>query len=329
MGRRSRSPIALFLLGACSGPQNSLDTAGAQASEVATLWWVMLALSVAVIILVTAFTLTALLRGSRDDDLERQDRRSRPIVVASAGATVAILLVVFFYSMVVSRSASALQTADALEVEIIGNQWWWDVMYVDSIPARSFRTANELHLPAGRSVRLRLTSRDVIHSFWAPNIHGKLDLIPGQENTLYVRADRPGVYRGQCAEFCGLQHAKMAFDVVVHEPAEFEEWLALQRQPAAPPANSITRFGQEVFLGTACATCHAVRGTMANAVVGPDLTHLASRMSLAAGSVPNTRGHLAGWLADPQGIKPGNHMPRVRLDSDALTALLAYLGTLR
>lgn len=323
-------PSLILVLCACSGQQSALDAAGAQAASVAGLWWTMLAVSSAIVLLVTAFVLTALFRKRRDDeDMERQDRSSGRVVVASAVLTVLILLGTFLYSMVVSRAAAALETDGAQEIRIVGQQWWWDITYTDSIPARSFRTANELHLPAGESVVLRLSSIDVIHSFWVPNLHGKLDLVPGRVNTLWIRAERPGRYRGQCAEFCGLQHAKMAFDVVVHEPEEFQRWKEQQQQPAAEPADSLTLRGREVFLGTACATCHTVRGTPAWAAAGPDLTHVASRLSLGAGSVPNTRGHLAGWIADPQGMKPGNRMPRVPLDAADMTALLAYLASLR
>ena len=329
-GRRLPIALTCVSLVACEGSQSMLDTAGAQATTIATLWWTMLAVSVAVVLAVTIFLFIAIFR-KRDEaeDRARTDRSSVRVVVMSTALTTAILLGTFLYSMVVSRSAAALAVPGAQEIHIVGHQWWWDVTYVDSVPARSFRTANEIHLPAGESVQLKLSSRDVIHSFWIPNLHGKLDLIPGRVNTLWIRAERPGVYRGQCAEFCGMQHAKMAFDVVVHEPADFERWKAEQLAPASDPTDSLAIRGREVFLGTACITCHTVRGTPASATAGPDLTHVASRLTLGAASTPNTPGHMAGWIADPQGIKPGNRMPRVPLDAPDLTALLAYMATLQ
>jgi cytochrome c oxidase subunit 2 len=189
-------------------------------------------------------------------------------------------------------------------------------------------TANEIHVPAGRPVRLRLSSADVIHSFWVPQLMPKTDLIPGQVNETWLTANRPGIYRGQCAEYCGLQHALMAFLVVADGPAAFDRWVALQRAPAAEPAGTLATRGRQVLERTSCATCHTVRGTSARGTAGPDLTHLASRQQLGAGAVPNTPGHLGGWIANSQTIKPGNLMPPQPLTSEELQALIAYLETL-
>jgi cytochrome c oxidase subunit 2 len=191
------------------------------------------------------------------------------------------------------------------------------------------QTANEIHVPVGRKVRLEVRSGDVIHSFWAPNLHGKLDLIPGYGGTTSFRADRPGVYHGRCAEFCGLQHARMDFLVIADPPERFAAWYEQQLRAAPAPADSVQQKGQQVFLSRQCAMCHAIRGTPANSRVGPDLTHLASRRTLAAGTLPNTRGHLAGWVLDPQKIKPGAKMPPNQLASDELHALLSYLQSLK
>jgi cytochrome c oxidase subunit 2 len=203
------------------------------------------------------------------------------------------------------------------------------VRYQDPAPSRSFSTANEIHIPVGRPVELTLRSIDVIHSFWVPNLHGKKDLIPGQVNTLLLQADRAGVFRGQCAEFCGLQHANMALHVVAEPQEQFAKWQAQQRRPAPEPANDAQRRGREVFMASSCVLCHKIGGTMAGGVTGPDLTHVASRLSLAAGTLPNTRGHLAGWIVDPQMHKPGNNMPPNLLSPGDLQALLSYLDTLR
>jgi cytochrome c oxidase subunit II len=203
------------------------------------------------------------------------------------------------------------------------------VEYRDVVAQRGATTANEIHVPVGRMVVLELRSTDVIHSFWPISLGAKRDQIPGKENSLWLRADRPGVYRGQCAEFCGHQHAKMAFLVVAERPDSFERWLATQRDTAATPADSLTRRGQEVFLGSSCVMCHAIAGTPAGSRIGPDLTHLAGRRTIAAGTLPNTRGNLAGWIVDPQTIKPGAKMPPNLLPPADLQALLAYLETLR
>ena len=316
------------LLSACAGQQSVLDPAGAQARTIEQLWWVLLAVSCVVFVAVVgalAFALWPRRRGTA----ESVDVVSVRWVSGATGATLVILIGLFVASMWASQRATALTSAEDFFVDVGGHQWWWDVRYLyPESPSLSARTANEIHLPAGRAVRMRLRSRDVIHSLWLPNIHGKMDLIPGRENHIVVKAERPGVYRGQCAEFCGMQHAKMAFTVVVHPPEEFDAWLARQRRPADAPANPLAVRGREVFLGSGCAACHTVRGTGAHAFAGPDLTHVASRRTLAAGIVPNVRGHLAGWLSDPQSLKPGNHMPRIPLSPLDLHALTAYLETL-
>jgi cytochrome c oxidase subunit 2 len=237
----------------------------------------------------------------------------------------AVVLTLTYALTLATMRAQASQPAQGVVIEIIGRQWWWEVRY----PAAEVVTANEIHIPAGQPVTLQLTSADVIHSFWVPELNGKLDLNPRQTNTLILQADQPGEYRGQCAEFCGIQHAKMALLVIAHEPAEFEAWLSAQQQDAPAPADEATEFGQQVLLGSACVYCHTIRGTNASGVLGPDLTHLASRRTLAAATIPNTRGHLAGWIIDPQGIKPGNKMPPTDLGADELQALLAYLESLR
>jgi cytochrome c oxidase subunit II len=184
-------------------------------------------------------------------------------------------------------------------------------------------------VPVGKTVLLRLRADDVIHSFWVPNLAGKKDLIPGREATLRLKADKEGVFRGQCAEFCGLQHAKMAFLVIAEPPEKYEAWAAAQRNPAHEPRSAQEKRGRELFVTGRCAMCHAIQGTAANARRAPDLTHLSSRKTLAAGMLPNTLGHLAGWILDPQGIKPGVNMPANPMPADDLYALLAYLGTLK
>jgi cytochrome c oxidase subunit 2 len=227
------------------------------------------------------------------------------------------------------RRLAATPPAEALQLRVTGHQWWWEVEYRDSVPNNWATTANEIHVPVGRPVVIELRSTDVIHSFWVPNLGVKRDMIPGDETSIWFQADSAGVYRGLCAEFCGYQHAKMAFEVVAEPPERFAAWLARQRDTASTPTDSIAARGQEVFLASTCVMCHAIGGTPAGSRVGPNLTHLASRRTIGAGSLPNTRGNLAGWIVDPQGIKPGARMPPNAIEPDDLQALLVYLERLQ
>jgi cytochrome c oxidase subunit II len=314
---------------------NALEPVGEQAALLARHWWLMLVLGVVVFVAVCVVAALAVWharrRGAVDDAGEetRRERRSTTFIWAGTGVTIAILLVVFADSLYASRNASKLRKADATVIEVEGLQWWWRIRHLDADASRIIETANELHLPVGAVVRLRLISNDVIHSLWIPRIHGKLDLIPGRVNELSIRATEVGTYRGVCAEFCGLQHARMGFSVVVHEPDDYERWLAAQRLPAQAAIDSLRREGERVFAERDCATCHRVRGTQAQGGVGPDLTHFGSRLTIAAGTAPNTRGHLAGWIADPQAMKPGTRMPRVELSPAELLVLVGWLESLK
>ena len=214
----------------------------------------------------------------------------------------------------------------ALTVDVIGHRWWWEVRY----PSRGIVTANDVHVPVGQPVRIVLTSVDVNHSFWVPQLTCKTDLIPGVTNSMWIQADHAGTFRGQCAEYCGVQHAQMIFYVVADPPATFQQWLATQAAPAAAqPVGSALAQGQQVFETAPCASCHTIRGTTARGTLGPDLTHFGSRVSVGAGARPNTTGNLAGWIIDSQGIKPGNLMPPMQLSPQDLQALIAYLESLK
>jgi cytochrome c oxidase subunit 2 len=261
-----------------------------------------------------------------------QSLHHRPLLQALSGwvgLTVGGLLILAVGSFVVDRQLALAEAGDALEIKISANQWWWKVEYEDPVAARRIVTANELHLPLGRPARITLEAGDVIHSFWVPSLGGKQDLIPGRTNHLTLTPRRTGLFRGQCAEFCGLQHANMALDVTVESPAQFAAWAQAQRQPALAPSDRQTILGRDVFVGAACGRCHQIGGQAAMGQTGPDLTHLASRRSLAAGSRPYSRGALAGWIADPHGLKPGNHMPYVATSPDELNALVDYLDSLK
>jgi cytochrome c oxidase subunit 2 len=278
-----------------------------------------------------AFVTAALLRGMRSVRTEAptSERRLAHAVGGAVALTTIILIGLLIASVWTGRSVASLHASSALTVEVTGHQWWWEVAYDDAVPSRRVTTANEIHVPIGRSVVLKVTSRDVIHSFWAPNLQGKRDLIPGYITAIWLQADRPGVFRGQCAEFCGLQHAHMAFDIAAESEADFERWLAAMRQPPAPPQSAAARRGRDVFMSSRCAGCHTIQGSDAHGQAAPDLTHLATRATIGAGTLPNTPDHLRAWVRDSQASKPGNQMPPNPLSDDDLQALLAYLETLR
>jgi cytochrome c oxidase subunit 2 len=227
------------------------------------------------------------------------------------------------------RALARLPLADAVNIELTAHQWWWEAKYGDVQPSRVFSTANELHIPVGRPVVMTLLADDVIHSFWVPNLHGKKDLIPGHTSLVSFRADQAGTYRGQCAEFCGYQHANMALEIIAEPPEQYERWLQQQRQSASPPAEPQLRRGYEVFVRTTCAMCHAVVGSEANGQRAPDLTHLASRRTIASGMLANNAGNLAAWVLNAPQLKPGVNMPPNPLPPDDLRALLAYLASLK
>ncbi|HEX2824836.1 MAG TPA: cytochrome c oxidase subunit II [Burkholderiales bacterium] len=232
-----------------------------------------------------------------------------------------VLGVLLVYALRVGEALS-MDVDCSVTVRIVAKRWWWEVRYVQ--PTGDVVSANELHLPANRRVKLLLETSDVIHSFWVPSLAGKVDMIPGRVNHLVVEASRPGVYRGQCAEYCGAQHALMALSVIVHDNADFERWLEKESRPAIADEE-----GARQFAMSGCAQCHTVRGTQAAGRDGPDLTHVASRATLAAGTLPMSRGALAGWIADSQGIKPGNLMPPTRTTPQALHALTEYVESLK
>jgi cytochrome c oxidase subunit 2 len=214
-------------------------------------------------------------------------------------------------------------------VEITGHQWWWEVNYVGNDgPSRNFTTANEIHIPTGQPVEVKLKTADVIHSFWVPALTGKTDLIPGQTNDSWMEADHPGTYRGQCTEYCGQQHAHMAFAVIADPPDQFKAWWNHQLETASAADPKPITDGENAFIAK-CGICHSVRGTRAGGVVGPDLSHLMQRRTIAANTIPNTPGYLSAWIADPQHIKPGNFMPRLDISAADLTRIRNYLATLQ
>jgi len=308
--------------------QSILHPAGVQAAHVSHLWWVMFWVCATVWCAVAVAAAAAIARGRRSASRASDTQLGRSVAVAG-GISVIALIALLFQSVVTGRALDSLRTPEALRIQVTGNQWWWDVQYVTANPSLRVTTANEIHVPVGRAVRFDLLSTDVIHSLWIPNLQGKIDLVPGRLNELWLRADTAGVYRGQGAEDCGLQHAKMALVVVAEPPDDFERWLAGNRAPAPAPVTPEQQRGKDVVERGPCAMCHNIAGTPAGGRMGPDLTHIASRSTIGAGTLPNTRGHLAGWIADPQSRKPGNRMPAPGLSGDELQAVLAYLETLK
>jgi cytochrome c oxidase subunit 2 len=315
---------------ACEGTQSMFNPDGPAARSIAHLGWMLIAVCLAVYVAVVAVLLSALLRRRRPgDDQPEAEGRQRRVVAAAVGFTVIVLVSFTAASAVVGRGLTSPTETNTLTIDVVGHQWWWDFQYHGSSPSDLITVPNELHIPVGVPVVLSTQSRDVIHSFWVPNLHGKRDLIPGETTQIWIQADEAGHYRGQCAEYCGHQHARMAL-LVVAEPMEaFQAWLAQQRRPATEPASSEAQRGKNVFLGSTCATCHSIRGTNAGSRIGPDLTHLASRSTLGAGTLPNRPEQLQQWVQNPHAAKPGVRMPPNTLAPEDLQALVAYLGGLR
>ena len=317
--------------------QDMLHTAGPQAEHILRLWHLTVWTCTGVFAAILAAFVWALFKAPRGHartpadvsglaQVEHGPRRAVAVAVALSTAGLLALLVA---SVVTDRALGLLVLRDAVHIEVTAHQWWWSARYDDADPSRLFNIANELHIPVGRPVIMTLASDDVIHSLWVPNLAGKKDLIPGRTATLTLQADKPGVYRGQCAEFCGAQHAWMAFTVTADPPAQYEAWAEQQRKPASIPADATAQRGQQVFMGTTCVMCHAIGGTEASAQKAPDLTHLASRRTLGAGTLPNDPQNLASWISNPAAHKPGANMPAHAFSQDDLQALVAYLRSLQ
>ncbi|BEV15732.1 c-type cytochrome [Herbaspirillum sp. DW155] len=310
--------------------QNVLHPAGVQAETIARLWHFTLLLCTAVFVLILLACGLALWRAhQRRAALSTLPPRLPWLIGWALGLSAIGLIALFGADVVASRALDQLPGAQALHIRLTARQWWWEARYSDPLDGRQFVTANELHLPVGRAVLIDLDSEDVIHSLWLPNLHGKLDLIPGKHAQLRLRADQAGLYRGQCAEFCGLEHARMALLVQAEAPEDYARWAAQQARAAQSSHASIDARGLAIFNANGCAQCHTIRGTSAAGRGGPDLTHLASRSTLAAGIFPNERGFLAGWINDARSLKTGVIMPPAHLPPQDMAALLDYLETLK
>jgi cytochrome c oxidase subunit II len=322
-------------LAGCGGSQNSLDAHSHQAKDIASLFWWMTGGAFLGLGLVVGLLFWSWRRRNRrgwGDDVEGEkpgEKRSwyaviglgivMPIIVISALFVVGDLFVI-------KTTQAPASTATRMTVRVIGHQWWWEVRY----PGTKAVAANELHIPARTPVRVVVTTADVIHSFWVPELNRKIDTIPGRTNAIELDAEQTGRYRGQCAEFCGLQHAHMAMYVFVDTPSAFRRWLAREEQPASTlPSSSLAAEGGRLFMNGPCSSCHAIRGTDADGFVGPDLTHVASRTTLGAVTIPNDREHLREWIVNSQHVKPGNLMPNFQASGRKLDGLVAYLEGLK
>jgi len=310
---------------------SALDAAGPQAGAIAWLWWLFLGITtVATIVTLTFFFYAAWRPRNVDTPNTTSERTLARAVGAGAAITVVLLSVMLVADVSIGRQLVTLEKKDAITVQVIARQWWWDVRYQHPTPSQRINTVNEIHIPIGEPVHIMLVSNDVIHSFWVPNLHGKKDAIPAHDSDLWVQADRPGTYRGQCAEFCGAQHAKMALFVIAEPRDKFQAWVDGQRQTPRPPDDPLARRGRELFVSSDCALCHRVQGTTAGATLGPDLTHVASRPALAGAVIPNDPLTMAHWIRDPQYFKPGVKMPaHPNFSDEDLNALVDYLGTLK
>jgi cytochrome c oxidase subunit 2 len=304
--------------------QSVLHPAGPDALIISQLGWILFgggALIFAGVMLLVGFS------------LRRKGHPVRPLIwIVGGGVVFPVLVLSALLALSTWRSAqlTTQSSHQALVVSVTARMWWWEVRYDDPVTGAAIRLANEIHLPVGRPVYLALSSSDVIHSFWVPALGGKVDMLPGRVHGLTVTAAKPGVYRGQCAEYCGEQHARMALHVVAEPPEVFDAWLARQGQPAAAPTDALLERGRQAFTDQRCSACHSVRGVADESRLGPDLTHVGGRLYIAAGTLRTHRGALAGWIADPQGIKPGARMPAAgNMDGETLRALATYLEHLK
>lgn len=336
---RGSAALAALLLSSCSIQhyQSDFGSAATEDQQFLKLFWIFLAVCTAMYILVMVFLAAGLLRGRSESAAHVVEsgnhHQSHPALRSGligwgilVGCGLIALAVASFFA---DRSMAKAAAHERLSLTVTANQWWWEVQYNAGEPSKIMRTANEIHLPVGVPVRIMLQSNDVIHSFWVPSLAGKQDLIPGRLTDITIVPRKIGIYRGQCAEFCGVQHAHMALVIDVDSYADFIKWWDHQLQEAPAPKTPLVQAGYNYVTSRECAACHNIAGTPASGNVGPDLTHLASRRTIAAGTMPMSTGNLYGWVEDPQSIKPGSHMPTIGLAPGDLHAVVAYLETLK
>ena len=338
---RVRAAAALFLLLSLTGCgyqqyQSAFGGAGVENQQFQTLFWIFLAVCAFMYLLVLAMLIGGIVRRRRAQanvvetgTHNQTDPLLRTGLIGWGALVTTGLVLLAIASFFADRSMAQAAAKERLSIKVTGKQWWWDIEYRSADVSKTIRTANELHLPVGVPVRITLDSNDVIHSFWVPSLAGKQDLIPGRETDLTIVPRKIGIYRGQCAEFCGTQHAHMALVVNVDSYPDFIKWWIRQLQTPPAPSAPLVQAGYNYVTRGECSSCHNIGGTPASGKVGPDLTHFASRRSIAAGTLPMNKGNLYGWIADPQSIKPGSKMPTLGLEPNELHAVVAYLETLK
>jgi cytochrome c oxidase subunit 2 len=316
-------------------PMNYLTAYGSKARMVLPLTWAVLVVSVVVILVILFFVAAGAWRNGRSLPREKiaglpvgHTKSGLPWIYIGVGVTGVVLLGTIVWTMIVLQRVDRVPSDAGLTIEVIGHQWWWEVKYRNADPSQIFTTANEIHIPTGKPVKFELKSADVIHSFWVPPLNGKTDTVPGQTNVTWLEASKPGIYRGQCTEYCGLQHAHMALLVIAQSPEDFAAWRRHQLADDPKPATAALANATATFV-TRCGSCHSVRGTAAAGIVGPDLSHLMTRKTIAAGTLPNNAGNLAAWIADPQAIKPGAFMPTLGLSGPELVQVRLFLESLK
>lgn len=330
---RTCSLLALLLaFSACQAPQSTLHPIGPASGRIATLEWIVLIVFcvIGLVVWLLLFWAATRKRGTLDWHAPWNESGGHPWILIGGFAVPFVVLTFFFVYSVETMAGYPIHDHGVKpEIKIIGHQFWWELRYVGTPADRQFVTANEIHIPVGRPVDVELISQDVIHSFWVPVLHGKVDLIPGQDNYIRIQADQPGTYHGQCAEYCGEQHAHMGLLVVAQSEQDYQAWFNQQLEPAAQPTAEDAMHGHDVFMGAACVLCHTIRGTEAHGAVAPDLTHLASRQELASNSFPNDKADLEAWITHAQSMKPGAEMPDLaEFNGPDLRALVAYLQQL-
>ncbi len=319
-------PLAMIAIAPpASGRTSILDPSSPTATTISWLFWFLLALSVLVFVLMMGVLLMAAFRKSRGDTKRASPGGMGVVTSFGIGVPAVVLLGIFGVTFWALNDISHGASAGAETVEVVGHQWWWEVRYDD----QDVTTANEVHIPVGKDVTIQLTSADVIHSFWVPELSDKIDVLPNHTNTLTLHADKAGTYRGQCAEFCGVQHANMALIIVAEPDDDYASWISQQQAEASMPDDPLIERGQQVYFNAACMYCHTIEGTTSSGEIGPDLTHVASREYIGAGTLENTEGNLAGWIVNSQSLKPNNQMPNFNLAPEDLQALIAYLESLK
>ena len=326
--------LPLVLGVASAGSQSTLDPAGPAAKYISDLSWTVYATFcvVGVIMWVLLAWAATRRRGSFDHHEPVDVEGGHGWIYVGGLAIPFVILATIFVLGLKTMAAFPVHDGGHVhpEIRVTGRQWWWDVEYVNGPIDEHFRTANEIHIPVGRAVDIELLSADVIHSFWVPRLHGKEDLVPGQPHVIRIQADQPGTYAGQCAEYCGAQHAHMMLSVVAQSPSDYETWLAGQLHPAAQPVDDAQMRGQQLFRVKPCALCHTIRGTDSHGTVGPDLTHIGSRQGIASNMLVNNQANLAAWVTHAQALKPASQMPNIsQFTGDELLALVAYLQSLK